>query len=345
MEVTNAVMDGGSILPIPGPLSKANTSWEVEFLGPALKCKQIDSILHARMRENIHAFMNQDFYDRQYGYLAWSPNSGYWNQNVTTDLPFLSNVGHQHLSFKPVDIVFGGSMLYSINPEVLFYVALLPSVFDAGYAAVYEALNRPKAPVPSWIDLKGIQCQAFEGHYYVAFNYEHSSAKVSIKSLAISTSHPIRPRVDVVGPNPYFKDVNGCQQFAPSNFSNRTRSQCYTNPDILRTLAYQAVMAAFGQNLMGSIYLNWYPQIKRDSGALNTALMNTKDMLFLRDPENVKALAGSRTLQDAVSDSNASMSRGILNKNIHQTDQPLDLALEQMFQNVTISLMSSPALQ
>lgn len=96
---------------------------------------------------------------------------------------------------------------------------------------------------------------------------------------------------------------------------------------------------------MGSIYLNWYPQIKRDSGVLNTALMNTKDMLFLRDPENVKALAGSRTLQDAVSDSNASMSRGILNKNIHQTDQPLDLALEQMFQNVTISLMSSPALQ
>ena len=345
LEVTNAVLSEGSILPISGPAPNVNTSWHIDFLGPALKCKEVNSTLHARMREDIYDFMNQNYYKQLYGYLAWSPNYGYWNHKLRSDVPFLGDVREQHLFFQPVNTQFGGSMLYSVDPEVLLYVVLLPSVLSAGHVELYGALNHRKAPVPSWIDLKGIQCQAFEGHYYVAFNYDQSSPQVSIERLSINASHPIRPRVDVVGPNPNFKDVNGCERSPILDSSNRFRSDCYTNTDVLRTLAYQAVVDAFGRNLVGSIYLDWQANIKRDSLVLNTALVDTNELLFLRNPEKVKALTGARTLQDAVSYSNGSMSRGILNKKFRHINLPLDSALEQMFQNITVSLMSSPVLQ
>ena len=219
----------------------------------------------------------------------------------------------------------------------------MPSVFGASYNAKYALLQKPK--LPSWIDGIMLQCQAYEGHYFLTFDNAKGFGTVSIDKLTLNTSSRIKPIYEVLGPG-LMMGGNGCQQPNISNVSTRFEKACYTNPNTLRGLAYTAVMDAFGRSILGSIYLSYNGAFKVEPPILNNALLNAKELSFVRDWQTRKQLGGY-TLQHWILHSNETAARGLLNTNEPNLNRSLQFheTVEQMFQNLTVSLMSAPALQ
>jgi hypothetical protein len=72
LEVSNAVMAQGELLQIHPPAP--NASWIVDFVGPSLKCSDVGSGMHQRLRQNINAGMNATEGAHLYGYLGLVPH-------------------------------------------------------------------------------------------------------------------------------------------------------------------------------------------------------------------------------------------------------------------------------
>ena len=345
-------MGVGQVLPIPSPVRAANASWQVEFLAPGLKCESVNTTTHLRFRNNICAFHDQSFFTELYGYLAWSPGYGYWNEEATTDVPFLGAERSSNLTFRPVapasDFI-GGTAAFSANPDVFLYVVAMPSVLQASANKVYNTLGcRYGTAPPPWIDGAMLQCQAYTSRYRVSFVYGNGDPVINIDVSYLLTEPPIRPVMAILGPHPDHVEISGCD-FANVLDAQRSK-ECYNAPGVLRTLSSQAVMDAFARNLVGSIYVGPIQSLMRNSSIMNTALLNTKELAFLQDPQiggeyGGQFGRGSRTLQDAILTSKTTRDKGMLNTQSHSERQPLREALEQMFQNVVVSLMSSAALQ
>ena len=70
LEVTNAVMAQGQKLLIQPPVHAANASWKIDFVGPALKCHNLDPTQHLQIRQNVYDAMIGTNYSRLYGYLV-----------------------------------------------------------------------------------------------------------------------------------------------------------------------------------------------------------------------------------------------------------------------------------
>ena len=57
LAVSNAVMAQGEILLIQPPAP--NSSWTIEYVGPSMRCNNVNDEMHLRIRQNIAAGMNQ----------------------------------------------------------------------------------------------------------------------------------------------------------------------------------------------------------------------------------------------------------------------------------------------
>jgi hypothetical protein len=103
------------------------------------------------------------------------------------------------------------------------------------------------------------------------------------------------------------------------------------------------MMDAVGDILKGSVAVDGLKQMNRSSNVLSTSLLNTQDLSFLRKAAAVQL--GNNTLQSMIAPSNEPNSKGLVNNEDSISAVPLHMAVEQMFQKVTISLMSSAALR
>lgn len=114
----SAVMAEGKILPLEA--SAPNSSWKLEFPGPALRCDNVNTPERSLIRHNIASYLNQSSAElNAWGYLAWSYGLGWWN-NVyhNSDLPFLSDSPNGTLKFQQ-----DGLMV----PD--FYLVAMPTMF------------------------------------------------------------------------------------------------------------------------------------------------------------------------------------------------------------------------
>lgn len=142
---------------------------------------------------------------------------------------------------------------------------------------------------------------------------------------------------------------------------------CYNQPALLQTLSYQAIMDAFTQSINVVIYMDglkpdgvWMGSANSfysDSGIMQTTLAQSEDLGYLR-----KALRsqprqdGALTFQAAIAanESGVLVPRngteldfvGVSNSNAADSgSEMLSEMIEDLFMNLTISLMRSSALQ
>ena len=75
------------------------------------------------------------------------------------------------------------------------------------------------------------------------------------------------------------------------------------------------------------------------------SLVTTPELRFLTDSIIDSGYASANSLQDAITASNGTLFRGLLNNATAKDTMPLTTALEQLFQMTVMSMMSEPHFQ
>lgn len=338
-EITNSVMAQGEMLHITPPA--ANSSWLIDFPGPYVKCQSLDTDTHQQFRKNIMEGMIDAIDANLYAYLAWLPQTGWSATQLVQDVPFQAESENGTLKFKPG--LFPGET--SAN-NISFYVVSMPSLFDVSQKEVTSTFNKwydttadQNFPIPEWVDGTMLQCVLLNATYQVSFGYSDGTQHIDVEVDSISNQ--TLPIQQILGPMSG-GSIDECVN--PTTITEEQKQDCYNNADVIRRLSYQSVLDAFTSNILGSISFNGFQTLQRDSGVINTALVDTQELAFLRT-KAASMDAKNQTLQQVVASSNNEELIGLTNSNNLVSELSLAKAIESMFQNVTISQMSSSLLQ
>ena len=333
LEISNAVMAGGEILQINPPAP--NASWVVDFVGPSLQCNNVSPAMHQRFRQNIAAGLNVTNGAELFGYLAWFPTSGWIKDNLTDTFPFMSEAANGKLQFDP------GEQAGLTLGNVTLYLAALPDIFGATANMVVSSFSPPYEAgpgIPDWVDGTMVECVLYNSTYHAAFDYVNGDQTITFN---VTTHKEAEGGGQLLGPNPDHPEHDPCEN--TNTLPEDQAVVCYNNRDALQALSYIAMMDAVGDILKGSVAVDGQQQMNRSSNVLSTSLLNTPDLAFLRKAAAVQL--GNNTLQSMIAPSNEPNSKGLVNNEDSISPVPLHRAVEQMFQKVTISLMSSAALR
>jgi hypothetical protein len=315
-QVVTATTSAGQILNITAPFS--NSSWNLDFYGPALSCGPAEAILRQKITNQVLATIVPSGESENecggggllnYGYLSWTPGSG-----DNASLPFDYSISGIKESYTLRSTTLG-----LVNSSLtLFFMAISRMINSDDLLVCCENTT-------CWQDYKDfvtsapiICCTAYNASYTSRFNYPNGVQSVDIA---------VKEALNEVG---FLSNVTlWTQAWDRTTFSVA-----------LESFAYQAVIDAFGKMVVGSILSdeNGYNGNTTNIGATN--LVNTKELGFL------KAL-GSYTQEPTLQSYLPSTGLWIRTSKVPQIDDTIGLAqaIEEMFQNCTVSLMSSPMLQ
>jgi hypothetical protein len=182
--------------------------------------------------------------------------------------------------------------------------------------------------------------RAFNSTYTASFDYLDGFQTIAYN---VTTHEEVEPQGTLLGPNP---DNPHLEPYARANIDALTGALgavCYNNRTTLRGLSYIGIMDAVGGILKGRVSVDGNQQLQRNSSVLSTSLLNISDLSFLRRAGAVQL--GNNTLQAQVLSSNDMDSKGLVTHDDVVLALTLHAAVEEIFQKVTISLMSSASLQ
>lgn len=126
---------------------------------------------------------------------------------------------------------------------------------------------------------------------------------------------------------------------------------CAFNTTVIEAFSYQAIMAAFNRQIIGSLEKDSWPRIEEGaslfgygssasstSHILETELAGTPELDFIQ-PRPIDLLLGDVSEGSILNELQRSPAH------LQRTDQSFGDMLEQLFQNVTVGVMSSPYFQ
>ncbi|RMJ15143.1 hypothetical protein CDV36_005153 [Fusarium kuroshium] len=184
-----------------------------------------------------------------------------------------------------------------------------------------------------------LRCHIHNSTYETRFNLTNGNQDVKVKVKDVEEK-PLDVITGVWASNPLSNNT----ECTPLNMD----TECALEPSLLRHLSYQALMDAFSEILVGSLAIR---RRKDDDSVVfhgntsiqSTVLTNTPELQVLR---NLTLLSKDwAMLQIEEPKANEWAYKGLWNGPGEQRTTPLREALEELFQNITISLMSSPLLQ
>ncbi|KAK4574991.1 hypothetical protein LTR86_000841 [Recurvomyces mirabilis] len=307
-QVTGAAVLQGSILPIHAP--SANSSWNVDFPGPALQCSNLTGNAKALIESNIaeHTFSSDNCFTPPL-YLSWF--------QADKSLPFPSNasVGASaapKLYFALLPSLIQPSVKAPWNPAACEYMSLLPNTGNWTSPIVPTGLD----------DTTIVECTLVEATYDMAFRYENGAQLISAPP--------------------------GSTTLRTLNITRNFGSIASIGPEALSQLSYQSILYAFNSWILGSIDsgLSHQQPLILNSSVLNTVLLRAPEMSFLR-PQSVDRTMRSvyhTDLLQVLSTSNNSVFRTSAPSQEGSIGQSLAVTIEELFHNITISLMSNQQL-
>ena len=311
--ITDAVMATGEILPFT--TLKGNASWHIDFAGPSLECDHFTGPEADRIRHNILVTSSYGL-EWQY-YAAWFPNShGCDRRNHTYGLPFYLGPLWENTTGMYLPAFSEGSLVGENNADLEFYVASMRGLrlFSA------ESLNFPL-----------LQCRLVNSTYQTSFKFTNGVQEVStivVPNDDASTLQAIQQTCLI---------IEGPECLSPG----RT---CLYHPAFFQSLSYQAVMDAFARKISGRVYINPSLAWAITSRVVTTVLARTPEMDNIKPYQTGKGASSFQSWIEEVFDDEAEF-RGLERKDDSVLNLDLATAISQLFQNVTISLMTSSALQ
>lgn len=338
--VAAAVSAQGDILALDPP--STNSSWTSSFKGPVLRCEELSASEQLAVQNNIA------------NWLQTNPHGGCMKTQT-----YQMWYGRFPYAFYGNDTTMTKSSIYPINRiswsrEAAFRLAIMPQMFQvapqpdpygmysAPLACRYsEVLNQDTAAPLSDLAVNStmIECKLFESTYNTNFNYTEGSQKIDISVPVTDADVPNEFVWSAIGPsNASCAGLNW--EYDPS--PNATLSSCTFNRTLIEQLSYLAIMDSVTDLLEGDIgKAGFWTNISTQ--VINTVLMNTDELGFLADDAN---LGKNSSLQTALRDYGGVEFAGFVNASDSARDkQPLAQAIEQLLQNITISLLGLPQFQ
>ncbi|KAF2162721.1 hypothetical protein M409DRAFT_26958 [Zasmidium cellare ATCC 36951] len=340
----------GSISSIPA--RSPNASYTLYFHGPSLRCGDLNSTMRDRMQQNIlRAYRVGSGCQQPYNFMAWTPATGnpvpglsssnsnpdpFANHDVPfpTKTPFTMNAG----TVGPLDYsVIGPNGTTNATQVATIYFAAIPNFKYkeiGGCTTSLTATNeRANAKLAYMFDNSTLlQCQLYNASYTATFTYTNGAQDIRI------SQEPLNPVDTLAGfYMPLRNASESCSAF------NANYQSCTIDPVTLQRLSYQSIMDAFGRIFVGTVLdgqqSKYGGSYVTKTNVLSTTLLSTKELAFLRAPSNwANADVGvfSNVSKDLQS---------LYDWTPDQANASLKDTLEEMFQNITLSMFSSAHLQ
>ena len=355
--ITNAVAVQGSILPVAAP--SVNSTWDLDFNGPSLHCNPVSSGFRHPVLANI---LNYTFVRSQNtmednctygpGYIAWHPGGMQPDTPMTEYLPF--NIDYLNSSSGALNN--DNSHGYPWNDMASVFLAIAPTLLSSTFAEDNDpptmCRGKPwyQAGLATYYNTSTVlRCDVHNSTYHTTFSFVNGVQEVAINKVTDVTDTPMITIGSVVA---YLNSSNQTnmslrpQACPPSDSVNYA---CVFDPSVLSTLSYQAVMHAFIDLVTGMISSGYEEDVQPFFGSTtqlsSTVLAEAPELVFLQSiqtpnqdrPRSVQQRAALWEQQPFTGLVNAAAAT--------KATLPFQQALEQVFQNITISLMSAPDLQ
>lgn len=272
-------------------------------------------------------------------------------KNSTAAISLPPSMLGQHLSYdRPV------TLMVAVMPNMFLASVEMPThIIPAGcaYGPTYGSIGFTGFSDAVLSDSTFLQCQVFNTSQSAFFEYSNGQQRVIVDSSPTPNDEALLPIEHMRGPmNP----TNGGPdpEIAIAEAANKSCStlnlsdkECEFDPEVLRILSYQAIVDAFNRLVQGTIGLDTSalaPALNPETNLLNTVLQNSKELEFL---EGIDVLPDSTipSLPSLFEASNGSEYQGLYVNATASRQLPLAKALEQLFQNITLSLLSEKYLQ
>lgn len=195
-----------------------------------------------------------------------------------------------------------------------------------------------------------LECSFSNASYTANFTYVSGTQGINLEVNDVGV--PLVPQNCIVAPE-WDAGVfgNSTLEISEAETPNCTTfnidgTPCEFDAKLVQTLAYQGVAGAFVQLIQGSIGLGGsgqpFPMIVSNTELVKTVLVDTDELAF------IQTFSPGATLPDLpteVAAINGTAFIGLSNNKTASTRGPLREALQDMFLNLTLSLMSETYLQ
>jgi hypothetical protein len=333
----------GDFLPFTPP--DLNSTWELDFAGPALRCSALKGDKREAISVNIGTATGA-----MGGYLKIVYTFAAWTYTWNMDVDDLENKNVTHLdSMLMLPFVKGKDNSYELNKGYInpgsrmplqLYLAIPPTdsywstAADGAVNSANETNTVPEEPT-------FIECRLMNATYHIDFQFSNGKQNISMIVEAIDDT-PLTGVGAVAGPG--YSHSHGFAQSCPrwsDELHEITGKACSFSSILARTLSYQAVFDAFSQLLKGSISWQGETNPVVDSQVLNTILVDSPELRAVRQMHE----EDFSTLQRALKKSDSEKLQGFVKRPWDSTGKPLAQAMEKLFQKIVVSSMASTQLQ
>ncbi|KAK4901585.1 hypothetical protein LTR27_001357 [Elasticomyces elasticus] len=307
----------GKILAINPPAP--NASWTLEFWGPSLRCDNVAAPQRRAILNNFGASLSgqvDNYTDSSCGlaqpYFSWVSQG----QEISDILPFTEENGTWKLQGHSAPTGSARPLFVAIDgPDSSdFANCSHPSIqASGGWTGVFRHMTL-------------LQCNPVNSSYIVAFDYVNGLQNITVSKANSSQDSLVTPyNTDVFLPYGPF-DTWGNATCPPGRPKFDEPAWCINETDI-KVLSYTAIADAFNNLIVGEAQL--VDVFASDIPIQHTILTLTKELAFWS--------RGNAPLDPPAIGRQLSSLPGSLG--------PISQALEQLFENVTISILSEPYLQ
>ncbi|KAK3636944.1 hypothetical protein LTR56_012604 [Elasticomyces elasticus] len=368
--IAMAVAAQNAILPVPAP--SLNSSWEVVFRGPRLQCNDAPASTRLKLQQNIAEYISEGSNcNTPAAYLAWYPHLDAVSDFVHIGpYQWNSTTAPRNSTFTIPDWIFNIGMRdwNIVAQEAIFYVAVLPHMLDLKsytlstepYACLLNDKNTPLGPNNvsatnplGFIggDITMLQCQLYNTTYRTQFTFINGTQTVDTQLPDPATDTPV-PIINAVR-GPGSDGINNNDTCITLTTDDAFNPACHFNSSLLPQLAYQSILQAFTSLLTGNISLeattaaSEYISGTFDYSTIrSTSLVNTRELAFLTDYAlHLTSTPMDPDLQHALENSSMPAVSALTRSQGADPQTSLKDAIETMFQNLTVSLMSVNAFQ
>ncbi|GIZ46700.1 hypothetical protein CKM354_000981400 [Cercospora kikuchii] len=199
-----------------------------------------------------------------------------------------------------------------------------------------------------------IQCSAHKSNYTTKFDFVNGRQTVNTNISDIDEA-TLNATAFVLSNFTQIVDSSNSSGSRPTTCPNfGTDDKCVVNLQLINDLSYQAIFEAFIETFIGMVHWRRVGSRERrflftsTSQVQSTILARSPELAFLHEPNDLLGDI-AKTMQEQASAQHDAPFTGLdmaslLPSPITQT-QSLGRALEELFQNITISLMGVPELQ
>jgi hypothetical protein len=312
--IVAATMAQGKLLAIPPPAS--NSSWSLNFWGPAIRCGEVSDLDRTSISDNYGAYVQE------------SSNAG-----LTTN--YLPSYFSWANGLLPVEVAeFGGDMRIDTGPKnderdsATLYVAYNA---EWGFSTINDypidlTDNATVRSLGGWTEIFRnmtlVRCDLYNSSYLLELNYTNGVQEAAI-SRPDASSSDILPSTEIDLYSPM--DMDETWKWGCPSETNDILVVCL---DVTKAklMSYQAINDAFNSFLVGQLASL---DFTGDSSVVRSVLTYRGELAFLRNQyslPNIDTFTGNNTARPLAS--------GRLR------DSP-----ERLYENVVVSILSDPFLQ